>query len=161
MSSVRRSEKQTLHFGHCHLLHFSTTHTSVPSSVRKLHNLEAHNASSTQFPFKQFSRTSGGDLAKYQQNSFGGWATKNKALEERRRDTIGRKYSQNAASDCATEELPVCLLQHRLGNQVEKRKGSRSMAKLSWKPLSRPSYASNTCHLRSATRARIEVFPQR
>lgn len=28
MSSVRRSEKQTLHFGHCHLLHFSTTHTS-------------------------------------------------------------------------------------------------------------------------------------
>lgn len=30
MSSVRRSEKQTLHFGHCHLLHFSTTHTSPP-----------------------------------------------------------------------------------------------------------------------------------
>lgn len=97
MSSVRRSEKQTLHFGHCHLLHFSTTHTSpflklaqprVPKRTPPPRNFHSNNPPERLRVEETWQNT----------NETPSWlGNKQQALEERRRDTIGRKYSQNAA----------------------------------------------------------------
>ena len=114
-------ESKTLHFGHCHLLHFSTTHASLLWNLR---NLQAHTTSSfsSQFPFKQSSRTSGGKLAKYQQNSWLG----NEQQRKRSRNVAGTDnraeiFSERCArDDCATEELPVCTPVRKLGGKTKR-----------------------------------------